>query len=135
MEACFAVSLIFLLFWVDVIGYIGLYSSVLRNKNIHGRSTGWSEYLNCCIFHPAFGCCTPQKLVKIVIFSVFCAKKLKKARNLQQNFAKNTFFWVCTKTLVDCFIPKKISFFHWNCIFWPAFWVRSTQTLVEIYNT
>ena len=36
--------------------------------------------------------CAPQRLVEIVIFSVFCAKKLKKARNLQQNFAKNTFF-------------------------------------------
>ena len=38
----------------------------------------------------------------IVIFSVFCAKKPKKARNLQQNFAKNMFFLVCTRTLVDC---------------------------------
>ena len=31
---------------------------------------------NCCIFPPAFGCCAPQRLVKIVIFSVFYAKKL-----------------------------------------------------------
>ena len=34
---------------------------------------------------------TPS-LVEIVIFSVFCAKKLKKAKNLPQNCAKNTFF-------------------------------------------
>ena len=27
----------------------------------------------CCIFQPAFGCCAPQTLVKIVIFSVFSA--------------------------------------------------------------
>ena len=25
--------------------YKGLYNSLLRNKNIHGRQTGWSEYL------------------------------------------------------------------------------------------
>ena len=46
----------------------------------------------CCIFRPKFGCCAPQMLVKIVIFSVFSAKKLKKARNLQQIFAKDMFF-------------------------------------------
>ena len=33
----------------------------------------------CCIFGPAFGC----------VFSIFSAKKAKKARNLQQIFAKN----------------------------------------------
>ena len=31
----------------------------------------------CCIFRPAFGCCTRQTLVKIVIFSVCAAKTLK----------------------------------------------------------
>ena len=41
----------------------------------------------CCIFRPAFGCCALQTLVKIVIFSIFCAKKAR-----QQIFAKNTFF-------------------------------------------
>ena len=47
----------------------------------------------CCIFRPAFGCCARQTLVEIVIFSVFCAKKCKKkARNLQQISAKNSFF-------------------------------------------
>ena len=29
----------------------------------------------CCIFRPVFGCCAHQTLVKIVIFSFFCAKK------------------------------------------------------------
>ena len=41
-----------------------------------------------CIFRPAFGCCALQTLIETVIFSVFYAKKLKKARNLQQIFAK-----------------------------------------------
>ena len=34
----------------------------------------------CCIFWPAFGCCASQMLVEIVIFSIFCAKKLKKRK-------------------------------------------------------
>ena len=45
-----------------------------------------------CIFWPAFGCCAPQTLVEIVIFSVLCSKKLKKARNLEKIFAKNKIF-------------------------------------------
>ena len=39
----------------------------------------------------AFGCCAPQTLVKIFIFSIFCAKnmnKRKKVTNLEQNLAK-----------------------------------------------
>ena len=53
-------------------------------------------------------------LVEIFIFNIFCAEKLKKCqkeRNLQQNFAKNVFFKVCTKTLVKCFIPRKKTVF------------------------
>ena len=65
-----------------------------------------------------------------ILTSVFAAKNLKKARNLQQISAKNSFFLVCTRTLVDCFIPKK----RRKWLFWPAFGVRSIQTLVEIYN-
>ena len=38
----------------------------------------------CCIFRPAFECCARQTLVEIVIFSVFAAKSVKKASNLQQ---------------------------------------------------
>ena len=48
--------------------------------------------LKCCIFRPAFGCCALQTLVEIVIFSIFAAKNPKKARNLQQIYAKNSFF-------------------------------------------
>ena len=36
----------------------------------------------CFIFWLAFGCCAPQILVKIVIFRVFCAKKLKKRKKV-----------------------------------------------------
>ena len=46
------------------------------------------------------------KLVDIVIFSIFAAKNLKKQeiwRNLQQISVKNSFFLICTKTLVDLF--------------------------------
>ena len=34
--------------------------------------------LSCSIFQPGFGCCALQTLVELVIFCVFCAKKLKK---------------------------------------------------------
>ena len=40
-------------------------------------------------------------------FQRFLCKKVRKTRNLQQNFAKNTFFLVCTRTLVDSFISQK----------------------------
>ena len=63
--------------------------------------------LSCCIFRPAFGCCALQTLVEKVIFSIFSAKNFKKARNLQQISAKKQVFYICTRTLVDCFIPKK----------------------------
>ena len=36
----------------------------------------------CCIFRPAFGCCAPLRLVEIFLFSIFCAKKLKKFKKV-----------------------------------------------------
>ena len=67
------------------------YPSLMRQLSLC-----WSIFLclflslSCRTFRPAFGAL--QTLVDIVIFCIFCAKKLKKARNLKQNFAKNTFF-------------------------------------------
>ena len=55
-----------------------------------GSAQTWN--VNCCIFWPAFGCCAFQTLIKMTIFSVFCSKNLKKARNLQQILAKHSFF-------------------------------------------
>ena len=48
----------------------------------------------CCIFQQAFGCCAPQALFKIVLFSIFVvkAKKAQKVTNLVQNLAKKVFF-------------------------------------------
>ena len=49
-----------------------------------GGGRGWGgvtflwDVVYCCIFPPGFWCWAPQTLVKIVIFSVFYAKKLKK---------------------------------------------------------
>ena len=45
----------------------------------------------CCIFRPAFGCCACQTLVKIVIFSIFCAKNIK-SKKFAANFSKKTVF-------------------------------------------
>ena len=57
--------------------------------------------LHCCIFWPVIGCCALQTLVEMTIFSVFAAKNLKNTKNLQQILAKNRFFWVWTRKLVD----------------------------------
>ena len=46
-------------------------------------------------------------LVDIFNFSVFNGKKLKKARNLHQNFAKNTFFGFAPKPWSKVLFPKK----------------------------
>ena len=60
-------------------------------------------------------------LVEIVIFSGFSAKKLKKARNLQHIFAKNTFFKFAPEHWSTVLFPKKLSL-----IFWLLF-VRNEQ--------
>ena len=49
----------------------------------------------CCIFRPAFGCFALQRLVEIVIFSIFASKNLKKTRNFSKfaaNFSKKQDF-------------------------------------------
>ena len=70
--------------------------------------------INCCIFWPAFGCCALRTLVEIVIFSAFAAKNLKKARNLQQIFAKNR----CPQLRTT---PKCLSTPGENVILWQGF--------------
>ena len=79
---------------------------------IGSKSINQFESIVCCTFQPAFGCCALQTLVERVIFSIFCPKRLKKTRNLQQNFAKKRFVKVCTRTLVDCFKTKKLIFWR-----------------------
>ena len=78
----------------------------LQILRIFSNKVSWDE---CCIFRPALGCCTLQTLVEIVIFSVFNAKKLKK-QEICSKFCKKLFFKVFTKTLVNCFIHKKLAF-------------------------
>ena len=51
-----------------------------------------NNFFNGCIFRPAFGSCALQMLVEMAILSIFCAKNLQKAKNLQQILAKNSFF-------------------------------------------
>ena len=58
-------------------------------------------------------------------FQRFCFKKPKKAKNLQHFSAKNRFFWDCTRKLVDCFIPKNMSFFLYNLLHVGPLWAVS----------
>ena len=101
---------------------------------------------SCRIFRPAFGCCTLQTLVEIVIFSVFAAKKLKKQEKEKAHFfgnktvdqrsganLKKTVF--CRNLLqISCFFKAFLQQKCWKWLFRPSFGVCSTQTLVEIYN-
>ena len=67
----------------------------------------------CCIFWRGFWCCPPQTLVEIVIFSVFCDKKIKKfkkAPNLIQKLAKKMFFKLAPKRWLKVLFPKKLLF-------------------------
>ena len=57
-------------------------------------------------------------------------------RNLLQNFSKKQFFRLCTKTLVECFIPKKQFFFKKkvlpiksseSLLLWVIFWVMGVK--------
>ena len=67
-------------------------------------------------------------------FQRFFCKKAIKARNLQQIFAKNSFFWVCTQTLVDCFIPKKMSFFEiYNTRWFSTFGKCATTNWQDLF--
>ena len=50
---------------------------------------------------------TLQTLVEIVIFNVFATKNQKKARNLQQILAKNSFFKFALERWSAVFFPKK----------------------------
>ena len=62
----------------------------------------------CCIFRPAFGCCALQTLVKIVIFSVFYAKNLKK-QEICSKFLKKQFFLSLHQNAGRLFYSKKMS--------------------------
>ena len=54
---------------------------IIKNLGLQKTTTLWNiRGLECCIFQSAFECCALQTMVKIVIFRIFCAKKLKKAR-------------------------------------------------------
>ena len=65
-------------------------------------------YMQCCIFRPAFGCCTLPTLVKICIFNVFCAKKhysviLFWSNGLRAHTHTSTRTRTCTHALHDTF--------------------------------
>ena len=72
------------------------------------------EKVGCCIFRPAFGCCAPQKLVEIFIFSKKAEKMRKKQEICSKIYQKTRFFEFATKTLVEGFIPRKNSFFTFS---------------------
>ena len=103
-------------------------------------------YHACCIFRPELGCCALQTLVKICFLNIFHTKMLKKHKNWGFRFAPKRWSKVLFQEkhvfigenmfLIQKGLNKKLfSTKTWKSIFWPAFGVHSTQTLVEICNT
>ena len=66
----------------------------------------------CCIFQPAIGCWALQTLVEIVIFSVFCAKKLLKSKKVGAKFCKKHVYLSLHKNVGRLFYSQKMSFFY-----------------------
>ena len=69
-------------------------------------------------------------VLRTLHFQRFCAKKVKQRKisnNFGAHFSKKTCFLICTKMLVECFIPRLRRFR-------PVYGMRSTQTLFKIYN-
>ena len=64
----------------------------------------------CCIFLPAFGCCELQTLVEMTIFSVFCAKNLKKHEICSKFQQKPVFFEFAPERWSTVLFPKKRAF-------------------------
>ena len=74
--------------------------------------------MNCGIhqiFWPAFGCWALQTLVEIVIFSSFCAKKLKKKQEICSKILQKT---RCLTRTVCCFL---FSFNYYLCSLFCTF--------------
>ena len=108
--------------------HIRITQTLMEVKQIKSRQNNKRDEncYRCCIFWPAFGCCIPQTLVEIVIFSIFCAKNLKKCKNLLQNQA--IFFplvsylrlsqrmdeTLVTRIIVDCRKASKKSTRHYS---------------------
>ena len=93
-------------------------------------------------------------MLVVICFSTFCAQKLqkgekaRKTRNLMQNVAKKNLTSVMVQTRENSFLRNFAANFllflpfyqifaqkQWKSILQQAFGVRSTQTLVNIYNT
>ena len=93
-----------------------------------------SFVIGCCIFWPAFGCCTLQTQVVICYFNAFCAKKLKKRKKRYKYwnkiFKKNSVFlsFYPDDAGLGFLFPKNMLFLPWwKSIFQPAFGVHSIQ--------
>ena len=76
--------------------------------------------LLCCIFRPAFGCCALQALVKLVILSAFCAKKLKNPQKFDAKSSKiKRFFEFAPKRWSTFYSPKNELFLLLYLVLFP----------------
>ena len=72
----------------------------------------------CCIFRPAFGCCAPQTLVEIFIFSIFVLNSF----NLGINHSTSILVQTKNKFFLLNFVANLLLF----CIF-SAFSTKNTE--------
>ena len=102
---------------------------------MHKWKEKWAVLIHvCCIFQPAFGCCALQALVKIVIFSVFAAKNLKKERNLNFNKKNSFFFKFAPERWSTVWFPKNELFhgFIYKKLKWKFYCARALLHRMDI---
>ena len=76
----------------------------------------------CCIFRPAFGCCTLQTLDEICLFNI-CAKKLKRKKKAR-HFASN-FLLLCSKNVEKVYFNQHLEYAA------PKPWSKYTTSCYE----
>ena len=85
---------------------------------------------DCCIFWPAFGCCTLQTVVEICFFMFFCTKSWKK-KKMQAKLSKMCIFEFTPK-LVGRVVGRKMT------ILWPQYltvWHVITKSWPKIFRS
>ena len=86
--------------------------------------------IKCCIFRPAFGCCTPKIWLK---FMFFACKRYLHANAIFSLFCTISHHFEAKAGLTPC--EKSLKFvLTCKTHILTSFWVCSTQKLVEIYN-
>ena len=112
--------------------------NVLRQLLLQSCKLPLIMVLGCCIFWPVFGCC----LLQTLLFPCFCKfMQDLDGKMIQARIAQLVAYRLGTGEVPvsnpgkgENFSVKISNWIVWKRRFQPSVWVRSTQTLVKIYN-